>query len=430
MIGSSGSNGGPPGRRLGRQLRCFDAGLGTVEASLIEVVIDGLRATVWGEDGHVSINAWVRANSGWSDARISRCVRNARMCIDAPQVVDALRDGRVTVDRVDVLSRAWANPRVRSALVEYVDDFLDHAASVSQREFELMVRRWVNLMDVDGAHRDAVDGHAARFMTVSELPDGTVMFRGELTGAQAAELLTVLQRYAHAEFLSDHDQAVATHGPAYTKEQLARTHRQRLVDALAHMALDAASTPADATEPEPVLVVHLDGVTLAKLIELLHPTDDQVLALYGVGSLTLQELNEQLRASMHPARLRADTRDGHVLPLADVLAALIIGKVRVVVEDERGVIIHAGHAKRLFTGVQRDLVLAAATRCVYAGCDRPASWCQADHLQPYSHAGPTDIDNGGPGCRHHNTWRHRHRYRVVRDAHGRWHTYRPDGSEV
>jgi hypothetical protein len=120
----------------------------------------------------------------------------------------------------------------------------------------------------------------------------------------------------------------------------------------------------------------------------------------------------------------------HPLPLADVLTALIIGKVRLVIEDDAGVITHAGRARRLFTGVQRELVLAAALWCIHPGCDRPGNECQADHLQPHSRGGNTDTVNAGPGCGHHNRWRHRHGYTITRDERGRWHTWRPDGTEV
>ncbi len=441
-------------RVLTDRARARDRELGAVEAGFIDDVMLGLQSTVWVHDGHRSIHAWLRATTRWSDPRINRCVRNARLCRDAPQVLDALREGRITVDRVDVLGRAHANPRVRDQLVGFVDDFVDHAAGVPHRVFELMVRNWVNYIDLDGAHRDAEAAHDARHLVIADSDDGTMMFHGEMTGVQADQFRTVLDAYVHAEFLIDHHHALACHGNSYTKDQLARTHRQRLLDALVHIALDAAAhathcndAPASdsgsgdsdqADQPavavpkqaEPELIVHTNLANLTKLIELLRPTQGQVLTLDGIGPLTLEELNAQLAAGVDPARLAAHTADGTAIAPADVLAALILGKLRLVIEDEAGIILHAGRSKRLFTGTQRDLVLAAALYCIFAGCNTRGTKCQADHLTPHSHDGATDIDNGGPGCHHHNNWRHQHHYRITRDARGHWHTWRPDGTEL
>ena len=37
--------------------------------------------------------------------------------------------------------------------------------------------------------------------------------------------------------------------------------------------------------------------------------------------------------------------------------------------------------------------------------------------------------NGGPACNHHNRWKNNGTI-TLRDAKGRWHTYRPDGTEI
>jgi len=41
----------------------------------------------------------------------------------------------------------------------------------------------------------------------------------------------------------------------------------------------------------------------------------------------------------------------------------------------------------------------------------------------------TNPANGGPACGFHNRWKQTG-YRVHRDPHGNWHTYRPDGTEI
>ena len=455
-----------PERRATSSASWWARELAEIEACLIATTIDTIRHNAWREDGHTSVRCWLRAVTGWSEPRLSRCLRAARLCIDAPPVLTALARGKITSDRVDVLARAWANPRVRELLVDGIDDFLAYTPRAHQ-DFELFIRNWVTYADLDGGHRTAEDGHHARHLVISPLEDGTTMLRGELPPALAVQFRAVLDAYVHTEFLADHEHAIAAHGPDVTAAQYPRTHRQRVLDALMHITLDAAThcqqpTTADTgagdetsddTDPaaenaptalrattgaverrtpviEPTVMIHADIATLTKTLELLRPTIDSTIQLHDIGTLTLGQLNAQLAATVDPRQLRAHTGDGTPLPLADILTALLIGKIRVVIEDEHGVITHAGRSRRLFTGPQRDLVLAAATHCIHPGCNRPGNHCQADHLHPHSHGGPTDTTNGGPRCSHHNRWRHQHGYTTTRDPNGTWHTWRPDGTEV
>jgi hypothetical protein len=100
-----------------------------------------------------------------------------------------------------------------------------------------------------------------------------------------------------------------------------------------------------------------------------------------------------------------------------------------VVLDGAGVVVDMGRKQRLFTGALRDAVLFGSRRCTWCGCNVPGSVCQADHVLPWSNAGPTSASNGGPQCGHHNRWKSRG-YRTHRDEHGHWHHYRPDGTEI
>ena len=108
---------------------------------------------------------------------------------------------------------------------------------------------------------------------------------------------------------------------------------------------------------------------------------------------------------------------------------MIWGQVRRVVVDSAGVVINMGRRRRLFTGNARQAVLLQSSRCVVAGCAAPIRRCQADHLTEWSRHGPTDGPNGAPVCGRHNRLKNSG-YRVHRDQHGFWHTYRPDGTEI
>jgi hypothetical protein len=112
-----------------------------------------------------------------------------------------------------------------------------------------------------------------------------------------------------------------------------------------------------------------------------------------------------------------------------MLVAAAMGHVRRVVLDSDGVVLDMGRKQRLFTGALREAVLMTSRWCIWPGCHRPSSHCEADHLLPWGTAGPTKTKNGGPACGQHNRWRAKG-YRTWRDPAGRWHHYRPDGTEI
>ena len=101
-----------------------------------------------------------------------------------------------------------------------------------------------------------------------------------------------------------------------------------------------------------------------------------------------------------------------------------------VITDERGVVLHMGHKQRLFTGALREAIMLALTHCNHPGCLTRGSHSQADHTQPHSHGGPTNVNNGGIKCWTHNPIAYRLGFTTVLDEHGYWHTYRPDGTEI
>jgi hypothetical protein len=126
---------------------------------------------------------------------------------------------------------------------------------------------------------------------------------------------------------------------------------------------------------------------------------------------------------------RSETSRGELLDPADIIVAACIGHVRRVVLDGAGVVLDFGQRRRLFTGPLREAVLLTERRCLWPGCSRPASRCEADHLLPFANAGLTNAANGGPTCGHHNR-RKNQRYRTWRDAQGRWHVHRPNGTGI
>jgi HNH endonuclease len=77
-----------------------------------------------------------------------------------------------------------------------------------------------------------------------------------------------------------------------------------------------------------------------------------------------------------------------------------------------------GRATRVIQPAQRTALAVRDGGCVFPGCARPLSWCEAHHLWHWLDGGPTDLTNLALLCRAH--------HRAVHE--GGWHLARgPDG---
>lgn len=72
-----------------------------------------------------------------------------------------------------------------------------------------------------------------------------------------------------------------------------------------------------------------------------------------------------------------------------------------------------GRPRRLFSGPQRVALATQDGGCRFPSCDRPPSWCEAHHIDPYSRGGPTDVRNGALLCRRHHLLLHDQGWQIV-----------------
>ncbi|UYN82603.1 MAG: DUF222 domain-containing protein [Microcella sp.] len=74
-----------------------------------------------------------------------------------------------------------------------------------------------------------------------------------------------------------------------------------------------------------------------------------------------------------------------------------------------------GRTQRFFTPRQRVALAARDGGCRWSGCDRPPSWCEAHHIQPWeAENGRTDVADGVLLCRHHHLLVHNNGWRIER----------------
>lgn len=149
------------------------------------------------------------------------------------------------------------------------------------------------------------------------------------------------------------------------------------------------------------------GLAFCELLEHL-PTDQ--LPQHGVANATvaITVSHEQLLSGLGEATVDSGTRisAGQARRLACNAGLLPV------VLDGRSRILDLGVSKRLYDRYQRIAFAIRDQGCIWSGCDRPPSWCEAHHNRPWSQGGPTDLSNGCLLC-----WFH---HRLIHDTQAGW----------
>jgi hypothetical protein len=65
-------------------------------------------------------------------------------------------------------------------------------------------------------------------------------------------------------------------------------------------------------------------------------------------------------------------------------------------------VLDLGREQRLFDRHQRLALNLRYNGCAAANCDRPPTWTEAHHKDPWHRGGPTDLGNGIPLCPPHH----------------------------
>ena len=87
---------------------------------------------------------------------------------------------------------------------------------------------------------------------------------------------------------------------------------------------------------------------------------------------------------------------------ADEARAEIFG----IMQDTSGAVLKFGRNRRFATALQRLAIAVRDRRCVVAGCNRPATECDAHHEPPFDNGGLTNVDTMEARCSLHHAHRH------------------------
>ena len=350
--------------------------------------------------GHSSPIGWVKHNCRERGKDIARRRRLARELRSVPVTDQALVEGAITFEHVDVLARAHRllGEEIFSVLEEPLVDiarrepFVDFAQAV-----EYAVVRTMPADAEDRARRQDEDQYASSSATM----DGTGKIDAGLAGAGFLVWQAELDRLCGRLLEEDRAEARDRLGRRPLHSELRRDTRQRRAAAMVLMAQRSSLYDGPDLGPCPfTLTVHSDDGTVEKILDALRHwiADDEAGQDVDLDDyLDRIELDDD---SLH------ETDDGTVVTPHLILLAILLGTVRGILYDPDGEVLRYGRERRLFSEAQGGATRAKYRRCGHPyGCDRPPDRTQIDHVHEHQHGGLTDIENAGLECDSHNLWK-------------------------
>lgn len=297
---------------------------------------------------------------------------------------DALNDGLLTAAQFDAIRRGLADPPEggADAWTQAAEQLIDEATRRTVEELVSSARAIRDLLDPEGAEARFLARYEKRAFRTWFDADGirraSIAFDDEGGAFVDAIFAAALRPRRGGPRFVDADESARAADLAADL----RTNDQLSFDLL----LDLLRAGALA-EPEAVFGTRQAGVRLVQ------PVDG-----HGV-----------------PAPV-AMTEDGlTVLPAAVAERRICeAGSVPVTV-DSCGNPLDVGRESRLFTPRQRIGLAIRDGGCRWNGCDRPASYCEAHHIDEWARDdGRTDIDRGILLCRFHHMQLHHGGWRITR----------------
>ena len=337
-------------------------------------------------DGLKSMPSWLRGHGHLSPAEASRLVRSGRALEHLPAVAAAFAEGTLTAGQVAVLAPIAGPEELAAAAEQGVDLTAIEQALVTVAEGEAhdrlpqVVHAYLQALDPDGPEPDPTDG---RRLSITRHSDGSRSVRGELDAVGGEKLEAAIESIV---------QAARPKGDE-------RTRAQQNADALVQLADNALASGHLPTlrTVKPHVIITIDAEDLADT-----STPSPGAGRTGFG------------ATISAARARWLACDG-------TISRIVLGP--------DGLPLDVGRTHRVVPAHIRRAVEQRDGHCVFTGCAAPSHWCDVHHLVEWINGGETSLENSALLCERHHTKVH-HGFRVERQPDGRWHTWRPDGSQI
>jgi hypothetical protein len=177
-----------------------------------------------------------------------------------------------------------------------------------------------------------------------------------------------------------------------------RTTEQIASDAFTELLRQAGSLPTD--------VLLGRGMPAVRVLV---PVDDLIA---GTGHGVIEGTNE-------------------AISIGTVQALACTQGTRTALLDSLGNVLDLGREQRLYSANQRVALAIRDGGCLWSGCERPPSWCEAHHIDHYVRDhGRTDLHRGVLLCKHHHLKLHNEGWEIRRRDGGYWLHPPPDTGRV
>ena len=335
-----------------------------------------------------------------------------------PKVATALQAGEIGVEAaarivkaMDEAARVATDEEIRCAESELVDA----ATTDTADEVGTQAIVWREFLDQDGAEPREARAHRKRAFRFGAEHDGLVPFSGQMELINAALLKEAFEeafRATKPRFLAVAD------GGEYDPDGTAATAVAEVAESIPLFDTDTEPDTGCDTDT----AIRPDGDRLAAL-EAEIATDPRSteqrqhdvltgLITAGVRSTGTEpggvRSTAQVTAVISLEDLKQGKGVGWVEGIKEPLSATAIQKLvaasgyATMVEGDNGEILFLTKHNRLFTWQQIRALLVRDGGCVWPGCGATAGQCEAHHVEPWAHGGPTTVDNGVLLCPYHH----------------------------
>ncbi|KAB7744121.1 DUF222 domain-containing protein [Nostocoides sp. F2B08] len=366
-------------------LRDLERAKRRLDSALLAVLASADRARVGERAGHTGTGSWASAQTkcgggeGFAQSRLATDIDEG-----LGEVGRALAEGVISSDHARIIAATMR--RLPEELSQEHRDAIEMHLVGQARHLVPSQLRKVARRALEAAER-----------SLREIDDDEdEQLRDEERRALARTRLTMRD---NGDGTSSGHFTVPTHACSMLRkliQQIASPRRDR--------ARQARGEPCEGSEDATTTYgatdwAHRYGLALLEILEHL-PTD----RLHGkVAATVVATVDlEALRAGIGAAQL--DT--GDVVSAGQARRLACNAGILPVVLGGSSLPLDLGRADRFFTEAQRVALATVYTECAAVGCDRPYSWCELHHEDPWSAGGQTDLDVAVPLCGYHHRRMH------------------------
>ncbi|MFQ5554137.1 MAG: DUF222 domain-containing protein [Acidimicrobiia bacterium] len=330
-----------------------------LEAQRLRLVAELDRRRLAVQEGHPSTASWLAHLTGASWNAAGGDVALARGLETMPHTTEAFRTG--DLDRTRARRLAWARRDEPDLFARDEHALVDSATTLNARDFARAVDYWRQAAAPEVLTDETEARHRRRRLHISETYEGMVRIDGDLD-PEGGDIV----RIALASLTEAASRRNDSNADARTPAQL---RADALVDVCRHH-LDHGATPTTGGR-RPHVTVTID-------LQVLHGS--------GTGV--------------------CETDRGDVLDAETARRIACDASITRVITSGPSQILDVGRSTRTIPTAIRTALVVRDRGCTWSGCDRPARWCDAHHIDHWAQGGATTLDNLTLLCRHHHRLTH------------------------